>query len=477
VAPPAAAVSAAAEEGPLRLTLAGALVRGLERNRSLAVQRLAPLLARASEEGTYGRFDPEVAGRISLSSARSPGAGGDYDNREALALEGSLQKVLEDGTTLAAGVATQLDDTDQAESSRVEISATRPLRQGAGREVNLVAVRQAALDTTLSLQELRGYTMDLAAQIETAYWELLAAGQGVTIARESLQLARDQLEETRERIRVGKLAGIELVTAQAEEAVRGESLINAQSLQEKTRLRLVRLLGPSGAADWDRPLVPEDAPALPEGDLPPVEAHVRTALEKRPDLAEARLRLERGDLEVERTANGLLPRLDLFLALGRTTYRSSFLETVNLGGQAYDASAGLSLKLPLFNRAADAAHRRAVLGARQLAESLENMAQLVELDVRTAWVEAGRLRAQIAATASTRLLMEEKLRGETEKFRVGKSTAYLVAQAQRDLAQARVEEAAAVMGFLKALTELHRLDGSLLERRGLQVTAAGDSAP
>jgi outer membrane protein TolC len=82
-------------------------------------------------------------------------------------------------------------------------------------------------------------------------------------------------------------------------------------------------------------------------------------------------------------------------------------------------------------------------------------------------VEANRLKEQVAATAATRRFQEETLRAETEKFRVGKSTALLVAQAQRDLLQSQIAEVEAVVNDLKALVELYRQDGSLLERRGI----------
>ena len=51
---------------------------------------------------------------------------------------------------------------------------------------------------------------------------------------------------------------------------------------------------------------------------------------------------------------------------------------------------------------------------------------------------------------------------------MGQSTAILVAQASRDLVASRIEEIEAVIEFRKALAELYRLEGSLLERRGIQ---------
>jgi hypothetical protein len=50
---------------------------------------------------------------------------------------------------------------------------------------------------------------------------------------------------------------------------------------------------------------------------------------------------------------------------------------------------------------------------------------------------------------------------------VGRSTSFLVAQAQRDLVSSQIYEVEAVINYLKALVDLHRLEGSLLTRRGI----------
>jgi outer membrane protein TolC len=112
-----------------------------------------------------------------------------------------------------------------------------------------------------------------------------------------------------------------------------------------------------------------------------------------------------------------------------------------------------------------------MLTREQAQKALENLSQLVEVDVRTAYIEVNRTKQQIAASSATRMFDEEKLRTETEKLRVGKSTSFLVAQAQRDLLVSRIAEVRALANYLKALIDLYRQDGSLLERR--RISAPG----
>ena len=87
--------------------------------------------------------------------------------------------------------------------------------------------------------------------------------------------------------------------------------------------------------------------------------------------------------------------------------------------------------------------------------------------MRSAHVAARTARERVAASAVASELKAEALRSETEQFRVGRSTSFQVAQAQRDFVSGKMSEIEAVVRYLKALVELYRQDGSLLTRRGI----------
>jgi len=56
---------------------------------------------------------------------------------------------------------------------------------------------------------------------------------------------------------------------------------------------------------------------------------------------------------------------------------------------------------------------------------------------------------------------------ETEQFRLGRSTNLNVMQVRRDFIQAKVDEAAARVHYLQAVTALYAREGTLLTRRGV----------
>ena len=229
-------------------------------------------------------------------------------------------------------------------------------------------------------------------------------------------------------------------------------------------------MNPDTRSAWQTVPRLADLPFIPADTLATVDVHNELGLRYRADLAQARLQFKKGELEVQRTKNGLLPRLDLFISLGRSSYARSFREGLpDYQSPFYDVSAGLTFDFPVFNRQSRAEAARARWTREQLAYAVENLERLVQWDVRSAYIEVLRSREQIRATRVTRELQGQKLAAEQEKFRVGKSTNFLVLQAQRDLTASQLDEARAMVAYLNALIDLYRSEGTLLQRRRIGI--------
>ena len=461
--------------GPLKLTVTEAILLSLENNRALVVQRLNPSIQQTFEDQERAVFDPVTNADVSagrVEGERLARSGSSTEGFTTDAAEGiiSLEQYFPTGTTVALEADTRMNDSslyeDSFYSTRLGMTITQALLRGLGTQVNLARLQQARLDTRMSEFELRGFTEFLVAEVERAYWDYALARRQIEIVEESLKVARQQLNETKELIAVGRLARSELAAVQAEVAAQDQALIEARANKESIHLQLLRLLNPAGPGIWQREVDLIHQPTLPEIKLEDVDQHVAVAMRMRPILNQARLDILSGDLELVKTQNGLLPLMDLFITLGKSGYANSFGESIrNLNEDNYDALAGVRFNYPVFNRDAKALHRRALLSREQAQKALENLSQLVEVDVRTVYIEVNRTKQQIAASSVTRKFDEEKLRTETEKLRVGKSTSFVVAQAQRDLLVSRIAEVRALANYLKALIDLYRQDGSLLERR------------
>ena len=465
-------------EGIMNLTVEQAVLSALSRNRALVVEQFNPVIAGTFVDTERAVFDPVLfaGGDLHRDLSRSFAAAEDRFfsiNRDGSTVRAGIARRMLTGTDVALDIRQTSDRSDHLQSpdkARAGLNLTQALLRNGGVATNLAGIRRAEAGALASAYKLRGFTENLVATVENGYWEYALAGRQVEIFEESLDLAQRQLNDIQTRIAVGQLAEIEETVADAELALRTQQLIDARNTRERARLNLLRLLNPqSSAEDWDRKIVLNEEAVVPEVSLGSVREHETLALRLRPDLNEARLQARSGELETVQTANGLLPRLDLFITFGKTGYAQSFGNSLkDLSGPGYDVAAGLDFEFPVGNRAAGALDRRARASHQQALHSVENLKQLISLDIRNARLEVERSRQQIDAGAARRLLQEEVLRAETVRFAVGTATALDVARVQRDLLESRISEVEAIVQYRQALINLYLLDGSLLLRRGIQ---------
>ncbi len=470
-------------DGPVSLSVEEAVVLAMRRNRDLAVQTYAPVIAGTFERIEGGVFDPvafaefEYGEETASEIDRGTGTRFNVDDRTTAAAAGITQ-ALPSGTAVEMSVEQNRDTsnrTPEQQDARLGLTVTQQLLRGAGPAVNLAAIRQAQLDTEASRYELQGFAEALLAEVEAAYWRYTLAQENTRIFAESLDLSQRQREEVDQRIEIGVLAEAEAAVAYAEVALREQALIDARSDEAAQRVRLLRLLNLTGdeSAGWTRPIEVTSAPAVEATPLTDLAERQQLAERSRPDLAEARLRLDQNRLETLVTRNGVLPQLEVFIALGKTGFADRFDDSFReLDGDSYDFAAGVGFSKILGNDAALARRDAAYASRAQSAAAVENLRQLIALDLQLAAIELERARQQIRASRTTLASQEKVVEAERQRFAAGDSTALLVAQAQRDLLEAQLNEIQAVVSYRLALIDLFLAEGTLLQRRGFSVGSA-----
>ncbi len=466
----------------LRLNLTEAIYQALERNPSVSIVRIMPQIAETTAREQRSAFEP----RVTVSASRSESDRQQFLGRELEPLglreerqsySAGISETLPTGTTVSItssmggytrGYPATNNYTDQA-SGTLGLTVTQSLLQGFGLGPNLASLRKANLDVDITRAELKAVAEETASNVERAYWALYLAQEEISIQEKSLELAERLLKESEERVEVGKLAELDLATVRAEAANRRETLIDARGGYEQARLNFLFMLNPAGPSSWSSVPVLTDAPFIPVDSLASVDDHEALGMKYRADLIQSRLSLQKGEIDVVRTRNGLLPRLDFFITLGRTTYAFEMRDAKpDIGSQFGEVNGGFTFGMPVSRGDARARYTRAKRSREHMELAVQKMERTVQRDVRSAYVEVLRARQQINATRITRELQEQKLDAELEKFRVGKSTNYLVLQAQRDYTASRRDEARSMVTYLNSLTNLYLMEGTLLERRGIQ---------
>lgn len=461
---------------PTTLSIEDAVLLALEGNRNLAVQRLSTRVAGAFEQIESGAFDPLLYGSVQYGTekssevARSTGDRFDVDAQDSQAEIGILQRTAL-GLLIDASVTqrfTASNRTPDQQATRLGLTLTQSLLRGFGPGANLAAVRIANLETAISIYQLRAFVEALVAETEIAYWRHHLALRRMEIVERSLAVAQKQREELDARISVGTAPELDAHAAAAEVALREQAVIDARAEREATRLRLLQLINTRQGFEADAFSLSSTHPqSKPVTDVAP---RTELALQSRPDLKEAVLRHEQRRLETVATSNGLLPRLDFFVSLGKTGFADTFSRSLsNLDQNTYDITVGASFDYNLGGGPALGRANAAEASYAQAQLAIDNLRQQIALDVRLALNELERARQQVAASAATREQQEKTVFAETERFAVGRGTALRVALAQRDLLASEVSEVQARVDYAIARVQLHLAEGSVLSRRGLKL--------
>ncbi len=235
------------------IALRDAILLALERNPTVTIQRLSPEIAKSFVAEEREAFDPGISATANQSKTKLERFLGTRPEPVEMTWDRSnyslgISETLPTGTTIAAnasfsGSISSLY-TDQY-SGIVGASITQSLLRGWRPAANLANLRKASIDVEISESELRGVAEQVVANVEDAYWNLYLASEETIIQKQSLDLADRQLQESLERVAVGRLPELELAAVHAEVSTRREALIDAQSTYEQARLRFLFLLNPS----------------------------------------------------------------------------------------------------------------------------------------------------------------------------------------------------------------------------------------
>jgi outer membrane protein TolC len=245
-------------------------------------------------------------------------------------------------------------------------------------------------------------------------------------------------------------------------------------------------------------VVTTDAAEVPNSEnFGTVDELAAQAFKTRPDLAQARLQLENSQISLKGSKNAVLPSLDLRASLQENAlvgdpnrFTTSSLGTVAIQpepfflgsygdalGQLFhhnfpDYGVGVSLNVPLANRAARADVARDQLQVRQQQIRLRQLEKEVWLEVQNALIAVQQARETYKSAQQERILQEQTVESENERLEVGATTNYQVIQYQRDLAQARSAEISAASDYFKARIALERAAGTILTDNGVILSEA-----
>jgi len=351
------------------------------------------------------------------------------------------------------------------------LTLTQPLLRNAGVDITKTFIRVAQNNAIVEEHVFRDRVLTVLATVEQTYWEVVFANENLKVAEAALKAAQELGASNRAKAKAGIMSLVDVLQAEAAVASRVEQVLIADKTIWDQEDQLRRLLNPGEEnLRQDVRLTPLDKPTITLEPLSLEEA-IDTAIELRPEIAQAKKNTETSEFNTKFAKNQILPTLSLQGTMGLAGLGGDYTDSVNknFSGDYYNYGGGLVLSYPLGNRSAWSTYNKRQLEAKNAEASLVNVRQQIIVGVREAVRRVQTDFKRIETTRSARIMAEKQLQAEQERLKVGLSTTRFVLDFQRDLAAAQGNELRAIIDYNKSLSNLARHKATTLDRYNLQL--------
>jgi outer membrane protein TolC len=400
----------------------------------------------------------------------------------------------------------------------LNFSYTQPLWRNLLYDGNRHQIDVAKKNRSLTDEQFRQRVMAIVLQTEQAYWELSYAYNNLQVQLDAVRVGIQQDESNRRQEEQGLLAPIDVVAAQTQLATFEVGAYAAQSALTSAENALKELVLPDRTdPQWSTAMMPI-TPANVTPPITPLSDAINEAMANRPEIAEVKINGQINEKDVRYYRDQTKPQVNLtalytraglagaLLPPGPNTFTAGFgpltarlnelsalaglpaLPGVSFGsgtvnpllvgdyGQSLSniwaghfptTEVQLSIALPIRNRTADANLGKSLAESRRIRNQMQQTAQNIQSDVRTAMenLQMAQLRLQAAAVA--RESAEEQYQSEQRQFRAGTSTLFLVQQRQANMITARSQERRSQADLSEAIAQFHLATGTILAERNI----------
>lgn len=480
----------------MQLSLKQAMQLALQKNYDVRLKALDTESAYANLLGSFAVYDYTLTQSTSFSTT---------NQRQTSTFSGSESDTQRLGTTFGrqfftggeAGISFNWSrrGTDSVQSTLnpqysndVTLELSQPILKNFGRDMTerqIIINRNNMKITDATFEDQVSTTL---VDVQKKYWDLASSYEALTVATDSLDLARQQLEINKVKVSVGTLPEIEIVQAEQQVAAAEADLLDAQIAIRRAEDALKSALV---MEDWNLRIAPTDHLVEPMQQTYDFSEAFNSAVDNRPELRQLRLSLENNEISIAYSRNQLLPSLNLTGSFTLSSAGGTF--NPNLFGQ--EPPEGLPLSIGetftdmfsgtnrswtiganftyyLDNSAAEASLLNAEVAKKQNMLRMDQLRYSVAVEVRNAIRELEASIKQLEARRKALEYAEKQYEAEKMKFDVGTSTNFQVLDFQNRLAQARNLVIIAQIRYNKALVDYETAIGMTLKNNGVSIETA-----
>ncbi|HKE05534.1 MAG TPA: TolC family protein [Blastocatellia bacterium] len=509
------------------LTLRDAMSMALEYNRDIEVERLNVRMNEFDLRAAQGFYDPNLAASLyydhRVIPATSIFASGKTGNVAGSAT--FTQRTPWQGSSITGVFDNNRATTDNLfvtlnpqYTTNLSFTFTQPILRNRTIDSGRRQIKITKKRLDISDSQFRQRAIEIIAQVQRAYWDLVFARRDQEIKRESVDLANTQLEHNERLVEAGTLAKSDIISARVELERRKDEAEAAVDAIQRAENALKALMAQAGDGEiWQSELVPVEQPQIEVSAPLPLEDALRLAMRNRPEMEQYRLRGELNKIDAEYLRNQTKPQVDFFVTYGaaglagplRTTENPINASNAILYGRINQLSAlaglsplpvtsagrtpeeliggygqslanlfkndfrswrfGLTVNLPLRNRTAEANLGRSLAEGKQIEVQRQKTEQLIEVEVRDSLQSVETAKKRVDAAKNSRVNAELQYQSEQRKFDAGQSTNFFVLDRQNALSAARGRELRALTDYTKAVAEFQRALSTTLSSNNVEV--------
>jgi len=529
------------------LSLNEAIRKALENNNDIEIARADVRIQETQLRSLLGTYDPVFSLTPTFSRSSSTGSTASNDFR----LNAGINKFIERS---GGRVNTFFNNSQTGRNSQNNTAFNQTSSLGSSSSTTYISnlginytqplFRDFAVDDTrrqIKIQrkrlqqsdaDFRRQTIDIIAQVQSSYWDLVFTLRDQQNRLANLNLARENLRQIEARIAAGAAAPLARAEVATELANRETDVLLATQQVSVTENALKSLLlREPTAPEWSQSLVPTDTPVFGTDPIV-VEDAVKDAIDNRPELSRLRLQREISAIDIDYFRNQTKPRVDLNstfslggLSLGGQTVADGttfpqftgnnavLLQAINdtrarinpllapenrlseisnpnisvtglpnflTGGTTQSLrnlfradsptySVGVTIQFPFRNRTAEANLAGARIQKEQAEAQTRRQEQTVIREVRNSVQAVETSRQRVLSARRARENAEIQLEGERRLFEVGRSTTFLLFQRENALTNARNSEIRAETDYSKSLSDLQRSTSTTFRLNNIEI--------
>ncbi len=472
----------------------------LEHNESLQAQMLDSEASRWKGKAEYGAFEPQLelsamreANRRTNNVQEQASLSGQtlFDERNNV-YDSGVESLLPTGGKVQLGYTlsdlgnnvnpygviggTNIAPFTQQWQTFVGATFTQPLLRNGGFATTLASLRLAALDSDIGFQQYRRQLMLTITRAESAYWNLYFAQEQLRFFNDSVSVAQDVLDDSRQKLKAGQGAELDVMQAQSDLALRETKRNDAMQNFYDALGELNTLAGTAQPLTLTGPVTPTicavDAPPETNSVISYLDGY-EDALSLNPDYLIQLHKMKQEALRVGVARNQLMPELNLKAAYGYNGLGLTPGESWTVAqSQDYPSwSVGLELNIPLGGN----------IKGHDLLRAAKSNLQEAYINLKGAQTEIGnRLNTALQKSAAWHQSIqsyqtvvhynEELLKSLLQQLKAGLVDGHKVLEAEADLLDARQDFVNALVQYRRSSLEVELASGSILKDRKLDVT-------